>query len=90
MKLLHLSFVVSLILVDLASAVRLSLKGRRHAPDYPTLHRRGSLTPLNNSADISYYTNLTLGGVQFSVLIDTGRCIILLVPKGGRISYVFD
>ena len=29
--------------------------------------------PLNNTDDISYHTNISLGGVPFLVLIDTGR-----------------
>lgn len=28
---------------------------------------------LTNSDDISYYTSLTLGGKNFSVLVDTGQ-----------------
>lgn len=43
--------------------------------DNEALGRRGNLqgdSPLQNSADISYYANITLGGVSFSVLIDTG------------------
>jgi predicted aspartyl protease len=30
---------------------------------------------LNNTNDVHYETNITLGGVSFTVLIDTGRCV---------------
>ena len=41
-----------------------------------SLYKRAEVhgsAPLNNSRDISYRTNITLGGVAFTVLIDTGR-----------------
>jgi hypothetical protein len=65
------------------SAIKLKLNGKR-TPRHEfhgvgvareTYDKRGSLkgsSPLNNSADISYYTDLTLGGQSFEVLIDTG------------------
>ena len=30
---------------------------------------------LNNSGDLKYFTNITLNGQLFPVLIDTGRCV---------------
>lgn len=61
---------------DLAQAVRLSIHGRREQDT--GLRRRGNVvgsSPLNNTGDVSYYTNITLGGSPFTVLIDTGRCV---------------
>ncbi|KAL1743093.1 aspartic peptidase domain-containing protein [Schizophyllum fasciatum] len=55
-------------------AFHVRMEGRTRAPS-PSLARRGNLagsSPLKNSADISYYTNVTLGGQDFEVLIDTG------------------
>ncbi|KAJ7159735.1 aspartic peptidase domain-containing protein [Mycena filopes] len=55
--------------VHFSCALRLSFEARRG------LHRRGSLSgssPLDNSADLSYTTSITIGGVPFEVLIDTG------------------
>lgn len=69
----------------LALAVRFQVEGRRSLPEasFPSLARRGNVagsSPLNDSADISYVTNITLGGSSFSVLIDTGRCALVLHP----------
>ncbi|KAL0960742.1 hypothetical protein HGRIS_005766 [Hohenbuehelia grisea] len=58
---------------ELAHAVRLSIHGRREQDT--GLRRRGNVvgsSPLNNTGDVSYYTNITLGGSPFTVLIDTG------------------
>lgn len=63
------------VLTDLTSAVRFDVQGRRHAE--PALKHwprdPAHMAALTNSGDISYYTNITLGGIPFSVLIDTGR-----------------
>jgi len=32
---------------------------------------------LDDLSDIKYFTNVTLGGQEFQVLIDTGRCVVL-------------
>ena len=63
--------------VDLADAVRIGITGHRTPPRH-TLQRRATLTGLtglNDSSDITYTTNITLGGNEFSVIIDTGRCV---------------
>ena len=62
--------------VDLADAVRIGLAGHR-TPSRRQFQRRATLTgttTLTDSSDITYTTNITLGGNQFSVIIDTGRC----------------
>ncbi|KAF9783229.1 acid protease [Thelephora terrestris] len=54
--------------------LRLKVNGKRNPPDLK-YSKRGNIlgsSTLSNSADISYYANVTLGGVSFSVLIDTG------------------
>ncbi|KAJ7145260.1 aspartic peptidase domain-containing protein [Mycena filopes] len=61
--------------VHFSCALRLSFEARRVPPARRGLHRRGSLSgssPLDNSADLEYTTNITVGGVPFEVLIDTG------------------
>ncbi|KAI5897246.1 uncharacterized protein SCHCODRAFT_02616991 [Schizophyllum commune H4-8] len=58
-----------------ASAYHVRMQGRMRSPADAPLARRGNLagsSPLTNSADISYYTNVTLGGDDYEVLIDTG------------------
>jgi len=37
------------------------------------VRRAGNIEPLTNTADVSYYANLTLNGDSFYCLIDTGR-----------------
>lgn len=34
---------------------------------------------LQDQSDVRYYTNVSLGGQQFSVLVDTGRCVRISV-----------
>ena len=58
-----------------ADAVRLGLRGKHVRQSH--LQRRASLdgtTVLNNTANIQYATNITMGGSPFTVIIDTGRC----------------
>lgn len=75
--------------LDLVGAVRLEIHGRspRWENDAigtaqrrgPTVEKRSNIYAnngsgiLKNSDDISYYTSITLGGKNFSVLIDTGK-----------------
>ncbi|KAJ7601198.1 aspartic peptidase domain-containing protein [Mycena floridula] len=54
-----------------ADALRFKVTGRRNDPTSMKRAVAGS-SPLANSADISYQTNITVGGSLFSVLIDTG------------------
>jgi hypothetical protein len=66
---------------DAVGAVHLNLKGkRRSALDAGALRRRGNINgqaSLDNSADISYTVNLTLGGAPFTTMIDTGRLVTM-------------
>ncbi len=65
---------------NLAEAARLGLQGKRIHPIRSGINRRASLTgttSLNDTQDINYTTNITLGGNQFTVIIDTGRYAIL-------------
>ncbi|PSR78177.1 hypothetical protein PHLCEN_2v7509 [Hermanssonia centrifuga] len=60
---------------NLAEAARLGLQGKRIHPIRSGINRRASLTgttSLNDTQDINYTTNITLGGNQFTVIIDTG------------------
>ncbi|KZT09219.1 acid protease [Laetiporus sulphureus 93-53] len=66
---LFLSFV--LLSTELGAAIHLDVQSRslRH------LNKRGTLTgssSLTDSSNIGYYVNLTLGGAEFKVQIDTG------------------
>lgn len=65
--------------VDLADAVRLGIIGTRVPQRSVAAHqRRASIvgtTGLTNSADIQYNTNITVGGSEFQVIIDTGRSV---------------
>ncbi|KAJ7673543.1 aspartic peptidase domain-containing protein [Mycena rosella] len=73
--LLPASLLTFVLLGDFACALRLSFEGRRIPADRRGLIRRGSLSgssPIDNSADLQYTTNITVGGVSFAVLIDTG------------------
>ncbi|KAJ7668193.1 aspartic peptidase domain-containing protein [Mycena rosella] len=73
--LLPASLIFFLLLTDFGCALRLNFEGRRIPADRRGLFKRGSLTgssPLDDSADLNYGTNITVGGVSFRVQIDTG------------------
>jgi hypothetical protein len=59
-------------LLSIASAVQMDLIGKRVRRDDAGQFGNGSHA-LSNIADLNYQTNITVGGRQFSVLIDTGR-----------------
>lgn len=48
------------------SAFHLNLRGQ-------TFSKRGHISGVDNAQNLKYYTNITLGGSQFSASIDTGR-----------------
>lgn len=69
---LLLSFVA--LPAELVGAIRFDLQGRR-GPSARHLHKRGTIagsTSLDDANNIAYTLNLTLGGSQFEVQIDTG------------------
>ncbi|KAJ7758113.1 aspartic peptidase domain-containing protein [Mycena maculata] len=73
--LLPASLLSFILLGDFACALRLDFEGRRISADRRGLGRRSSLSgssPLVDSADLQYTTNITVGGQEFVVLIDTG------------------
>jgi len=51
-------------------ALRFAVNGRLTSPD---LHKRDHISGVDNAQNLKYFTNITLGGKQFSVNIDTGR-----------------
>ncbi|KAK0202036.1 aspartic peptidase domain-containing protein [Desarmillaria ectypa] len=66
------AFLALLYLAAYSSGLQLKIEGRRTRHE---LLRRGNINgtaTLSNNADISYYTNLTLGGEVFTALVDTG------------------
>ncbi|KAJ7643879.1 aspartic peptidase domain-containing protein [Roridomyces roridus] len=94
-------------LADLACALRLEIEGR-HVPatERSILSRRSNLasratlagsSPLGDSADLQYTTNITIQGQSFQVLIDTGSSDLWVAAnslsgttttgKAGTISY---
>lgn len=61
-------------LQDLAEAFQLGLQGSLGRSS--KLRRRGNIfgsSSLSDSSDVRYYTNVSLNGQSFQVLIDTGR-----------------
>jgi predicted aspartyl protease len=72
-----------LVVLDHASALKLPLYTSRSVGTVISaggggLARRGNIfgqAALTNSSDFSYYTNITLNGNAYSVLIDTGRSV---------------
>ncbi|KAJ7367303.1 aspartic peptidase domain-containing protein [Mycena albidolilacea] len=69
------SLLAFVLLGDFSCALRLNFEARRIPAERRGLYRRGSLSgssPLDDSADLQYTTNITVGGVSFDVMIDTG------------------
>ncbi|KAJ7264460.1 aspartic peptidase domain-containing protein [Mycena haematopus] len=69
------SLLALVLLADSSCALRLNVEGRRIPAERRALQKRSSLTgssPLDDTADLQYTTNLTVGGVPFVVMIDTG------------------
>jgi hypothetical protein len=54
---------------------QVDLIGRPKTPKTPQNNGRREMgpSPLRDGRDIIYYTNVTLGGIQVEVQIDTGR-----------------
>jgi hypothetical protein len=89
----HISSLLSslLLLNNAANALHLNVKGKRTPSPYhdlailPRADIHGS--GLNDSADISYTCDLTLGGQSFNVLVDTGRYSIFFTARPDSLSY---
>lgn len=93
---------VSLLLDHLpaADALRVPISGHHSPRDQVGLEhvgrglgRRAAMEgDLQDQSDVRYYTNVTLGGQLFSVLVDTGRCVIIsvlsCVVSGGTTTYI--
>jgi len=76
MQLLHVVLLACLIALSTTNALQFDVYGQRKTATSGVVRRadiKGS--QLNNSADISYYVDLTLGGKTFQLLVDTGRCV---------------
>ena len=56
------------------AALRSQLRGHVISPQ---LRKRDHISALDNSQNLIYYTNITLGEKQLSVSIDTGRHVVL-------------
>ena len=68
----------------LHDGVSFDIAGRPRAPAADLLNKRAvdmngafgnGSTTVSNSGDTIYSCNITLGGTEFEVLIDTGRCV---------------
>ncbi|KAG5644774.1 hypothetical protein DXG03_007682 [Asterophora parasitica] len=70
-------------LVALASAIRLDLHGVRNGRNihHSRLQHRGIGSELNNSADVSYYADITIGGRRYTLLVDTGSSDLWVAGK---------
>lgn len=70
-----LRLLISLILSGLAAAVILPLRGHPRNTHGHSLSKRNNLTgvAIENANDILYAVNITVGGANFSVFLDTGR-----------------
>jgi hypothetical protein len=66
-----------------AVALHLHVSGSlspRSASLFPRGNVDGSASQLNNSGNIAYRANITLGGQTWSTLIDTGRYVLTACP----------
>ncbi|THV05271.1 acid protease [Dendrothele bispora CBS 962.96] len=90
------SFFLSTFLLSYATAVQLDLVGLKREPGLRSLYRRddsgvfgnGSLA-LQNFGDLLYSCNVTLGGKDFPVIIDTGSVDLWVlgdVPETNNLS----
>lgn len=59
-----------LYLFSYVNASHFIIRGRHTSPH---LNKRAHVSGLDNGQNLKYYTNITLGGIPFSVGIDTGR-----------------
>ncbi|KAJ7213840.1 acid protease [Mycena pura] len=76
------SLLAFIFLGDFSCALRLNIQGRRIPAAHRRLAPRASLTgfsPLGDSADLQYSTNISVNGVPFDVLIDTGSADLWVV-----------
>jgi predicted aspartyl protease len=74
MKFTHVCFLI--VIGTITNAFRIDIYGQRDALTTASKNSRRAVitgTQLSNSADISYYANLLLGGKTFQLLVDTGR-----------------
>src|SRR5579863_6394452 len=58
------------------AALRFHLRGHTISPH---LRKRNHISALDNTQNLQYFTNITLGEKHFSVSIDTGRHVVFLV-----------
>lgn len=74
---LLLSFLFSVANVLFANAATISLEGVRRGSGAMAngLARRAGIVDLQNHGDLEYYTNMTLGGRSYRVLLDGGRFV---------------
>ena len=70
-----LSFLITL--TTITHAFRIDVSGQRRTVPERSIARRADIKgiQLNDSADISYYANVSLGGKTFQLLVDTGRFV---------------
>lgn len=61
---------LSALAVSIPFSLRTSDATRRHLPRQSS---NSSVLPVGNTQNAFYYTNITLGGRQISVMLDTGR-----------------
>lgn len=74
----NLSFSLALFVLS-ANAIRIPFEIHFSDDAPPTSLTRRSPTPVSNTGNAQYVSNITLGGVTLPVLLDTGRCVWYLV-----------
>ena len=70
-----------------AAALRSQLRGHVISPQ---LWKRDHISALDNSQNLLYYTNITLGEKQLSVSIDTGRHVVLPLFLSSCLNFQFS
>lgn len=76
-------------LIATGCALRLNLHGERNAP-HSRLGRRASGSGLNNTADVSYYADMKIGGKVYTLLVDTGSSDLWIagrVPNSNQTQF---
>ena len=69
------------------AALRSQLRGHLTSP---RLWKRDHISALDNSQNLLYYTNITLGEKQLSVSIDTGRHVVLPLSLSSCLNSQFS
>ncbi|GLB38617.1 putative peptidase A1 family protein [Lyophyllum shimeji] len=90
MRISHVALFVLAYLVAAVCALRLDLHGVRKPHSSSRLRPRTRGSELNNTADISYYADIKIGGKVYTLLVDTGSSDLWIsgrVPNSSRTQF---